>query len=207
MKTFFRYIAEAVRKAATPAIAALLAASAVAMALTVPATYPPRQFQTEQTHYLRFTVNYNDCVLVSNACSLKRGAIPYNAFVIRAYQQIITNFNSGTSDTIGIGTWASASIQPVASGGGGLIVLPQSVHSGAGGATTLTVYSGSAGIGSTGGGDLAEGTDGGFDIYTLYVQASTAPTAGQAVYVIEYIAPNDGTCVSVPIGSTTAVAC
>src|SRR5437899_1353255 len=66
------------------------------MALTIPPTVAPRQFPTQQSHYLRFTVNFNSCVLVANTCSVKVGAIPYNSYLVRAFRQIVTNFNSGT---------------------------------------------------------------------------------------------------------------
>jgi hypothetical protein len=37
-----------------------------------------------------------------------------------------------------------------------------------------------------------------------YAQTGAAPSAGQAVIVLEYFAPNDGTCAPVPIGATAA---
>lgn len=184
------------------AFAFLLIAGAAAFALTIPATYAPRMFQTEQTHYLRFTVNWNDCVLASNTCSVKRGAVPYNAWIIRINQQIITNFNSGSTDTVAITTAPGAATASTS----GVLMDPVSVHSGAGGATSQTVKSISAGINATGNGDTPTGSNGGFDIYSQFIQGSTAPSAGQAVYVIEYIAPNDGSCIFVPLGST-ATAC
>lgn len=203
----FRNIGEHLRKALAPAICAVLAASAVAMALTVPATYPPRMFGTEQTHYLRFTVNFNDCVLASNTCSLKRGAVPYNAFIVRAYRQLITAFNSGTSDYIAITAAAAACTTTTGNCGAtaNVLVMPETgagIHGTAGtGAISLTVFAGSAGTNATGAGDTPTGADGGFDIYAQYLQVSTAPTAGQAVYVLEYIAPNDGSCTTPALGA------
>src|SRR5215470_16041517 len=99
-------------------LAALLAIAGVAYALTNPPTFAPRYFQTQQTHYLRFTVNFNSCALVSNTCSFKVGSVPYNTLILRAAQQIITSFNSGTTDTVALGT----------ASGGAQLVAAQSVH-------------------------------------------------------------------------------
>jgi hypothetical protein len=175
----------------------LIGIATAAFALTVPATFSPRQFQTQQTHYLRFTVNFNSCVLASGSCTFKVGAVPYNSFMIRGYQQIITSFNSLSTDTIAIG---------VTSTNGNELVAAQSVHGASGGATTLTIVSTAAGTVVTGDGATSTGTDGGFDIWVKYAQTGTAPTAGQAVEVLEYFAPNDGSCAPVPLGST-APAC
>jgi hypothetical protein len=174
---------------ALAAVTGVFVLASAALALTFPPTFAPRQFNTQQTHYLRFTVNFNSCVLASGTCSVKVGAVPYNAFLVRAYQQIITSFNSATTDTVAIGTAV----------GGGQIVAAQSVHGAAGAATALTLPS--AGITPTGNGTTPSGGDGGFDIWAVYAQTGTAPTAGQAIYVIEYIAPNDGACQPTPISS------
>jgi hypothetical protein len=163
-----------------------------ALALVIPQNFAPRAFQTQQVHYLRFVVNFNDCVLVAGTCSVKRGAVPYNAFIIRATQQIITNFNSGTTDTLALAT----------ASGGAQLVAAQTVHAGAGGGTALTVVAANLGIAATGNGIAQTGGDGGFDIWSVYAQTGAAPTAGQLVIVIEYIGPNDGSCILVPMGST-----
>jgi hypothetical protein len=170
----------------------------------------PRLFPTQQTHYLRFTVNFNDCVVVSNTCSVKRGAVPYNSWIARIQQQIVTNFNSGTTDDVAIGTLSgvcpNGGVGVGFPGGGcgatsGLLFGNTTVHSGAGAATAGTVFAASMGTVATGDGDTPTGSNGGFDIWTQYDQSGAAATAGQVVYVIEYIAPNDGNCVQPPIGS------
>ncbi len=176
-------------------LAALFGVATAAFALTVPPSFEPRQFSTQQTHYLRFTVNYNSCVLSAGSCAFKVGALPYNAFVIRGYQQIVTSFNSGTTDTLSIGvTQANANE----------LVAAQSVHGSAGGATALTIVSTNAGTVVTGDGATQTGTNGGFDVWVKYAQTGSAPTAGQAVEVLEYFAPNDGSCAPVPLGATAA---
>jgi hypothetical protein len=165
-------------------------------AITAPPTFAPRVFQTQQTHYVRFTVNFNPCVLVAGSCTFKIGALPYNAFVVRGTQQIITSFNSGTTDTVSVGVTATNANE---------LVAAQSVH-GAAGVSALTLAATGAGTQATGNGSTQTGSDGGFDIWVKYAQTGTAPTAGQAVIVLEYFAPNDGTCTAVPNG-TTAPAC
>ncbi|HEX4828311.1 MAG TPA: hypothetical protein VFV12_08800 [Xanthobacteraceae bacterium] len=161
--------------------------------LSTPLRNPvPRVFQTQQVHYLRFVVNFNSCVLAAGTCSYRVGALPYNAFLIRATQQIITNFNSGTTDTVALAT----------SSGGAQIVAAQTVHAGAGGATSLTIVAANVGIAATGNGIAQTGFNGGFDVWAVYAQTGAAPTAGQAVYVLEYIGPNDGACAFVPLGAT-----
>jgi len=177
------------------AISILLGLSLVAYA-AVP-NFAPRQFQTQQTHYLRFTFNFNSCTPVAGTCSIKVGAVPYNAWILRAYQQIATSFNSLTSDTLSIGTTATPTTE---------LVAAQSIAAAAGGATALTVVSTNAGTVVTGDGATQTGGNGGFDIWARWTQVGTLATAGAASYVIEYAGPNDGSCKTVPLGST-AIAC
>lgn len=173
-------------------VAAISAVAAIAVAQT--RQFAPRQFNTQQTHYLRFDVSWNSCTLVANTCSVKVGAVPYNAWILRAYQQIQTSFNSATTDTVGIGT----------SSGGVDLVAAQSVHGAAGGATELTIVAANAGTVKTGAGLAQTGANGGFDIYATFAQTGAAPSAGRASYVIEFAGPNDGSCVAVPMGATAA---
>jgi hypothetical protein len=185
-----KYLSRALRIAAVVALAAVLVAP-FAKALTSPPTFAPRYYQTEQTHYFRFTANFNSCVLVSNTCSFKIGAFPYNAWLLRASQQIITSFNSATTDTVALGT----------ASGGAQLVAAQSVHGAAGDATALTIVH--PGITSVGNGISQTGAGGGFELWVTYAQTGAAPTAGQAVYLFEFAAPNDGSCVAVPLGATS----
>jgi hypothetical protein len=153
--------------------------------------FPPRLFLSQQTHYLRFTVNFNSCVLVSNTCSYKVGAVPYNAFIVRGYQQVTTAFNSGTTDTLAIGT----------ASGGAQLVAAQTVHAGTAG-LPLTIVAANLGLVATGNNAAQTGADGGFEIYATYAQTGAAPTAGVAVVILEYFAPNDGSCIAVPLAAT-----
>lgn len=166
-------------------------------ALTVPATQSPRQFPSQQTHYIRFSVqatpgyiNGYPCVIVSTYCTIKIAAVPYNSLVLRIYYNTGQAFNSGTSDKISIGTTATSASNTQ------LYALTD-IHA----ASNLT--SGSLAANTTtalGQGTSQSGTDGGFDIYVTYQQSGTAPTTGELTGVIEYIAPNDGFCEPVPMG-------
>jgi hypothetical protein len=176
----------------------LIASVAVAYGLAVPVVFGPRQVYTPQVAYFRINATFNSingqpCVLVSGACAVKIGALPYNSYVIRATQQIITNYNSGTTDTLSLGT---------TSAGANELVAAQSVHTGAGNQSSLTVASSGSGIQVTGNGVTPTGANGGFDLWVKYAQTGAAPTAGQAIIILEYIAPNDGTCTDVALGAT-----
>jgi hypothetical protein len=108
-------------------------------------------------------------------------------------KQIITTFNPTTSATVAIGT----------SGVTANIMTGFNVFTGQ--ATTAAYDTGFAGAGElvTGAGATATGVNGGFDLYAVYTTgaASSQGTQGQAVFVIQYIAPNDGRCA---LGATSA---
>jgi hypothetical protein len=161
-------------------------------ALIVPQAFPPRQFPTQQVHYTRFVVSFNDCTLVANTCSTRRGALPYNAYIMRASQQVTTAFNSATTDTLALATTS----------GGAQIVAAQTVHALTAG-LPLTIVAANLGIAATGNGIAQTGAEGGFDIWAVYAQTGAAATAGAATIVLEWIAPNDGSCVYVAQGATS----
>lgn len=175
-----------------------LGAVAPTYALVVPGQFAPRLFPWQMVHYMRIDVKFNamngiPCVLVSNACTIKVGALPYNSMLLRASQQIVTSFNSGTTDTLAIGITSTSANE---------LVAAQSVHGAAGNPSSLTIVSGNGGVSVLGNSTTQTGADGGFDIYVKYAQTGAAPTAGQAILVLEYIAPNDGDCTTVPMGAT-----
>ena len=189
-------------------LAALVFSSALAYALTSPATIGPRDFNTQQVGYFRIYVtstgtgisaNGYSCVggASNSVCSVKVGALPANAFLIRATQQIVANFAGGGTDQLGLGT-SSAGVN---------IVAAESVHSGAGAISSLSFASGGSGTLLTTG-VAQSGLNGGYDLYVSYTYSTTPSAAGtgQVVIVLEYIAPNDGTCVSTPM-NTTPTAC
>jgi hypothetical protein len=173
---------------------------APAAALVVPPQFAPRQFPTQQTHYLRFTLNFNSCVIAPAAttCAVKVGALPYNAFLTTIHKQIITTFNPTTS-----ATWSLN----VTGAGAGVMAAFNVFTAQPTTAVTDTAFTG-AGEAVTGNGATQTGGDGGFDLWALYTTgaAGSQGTQGQVVMIVEYIAPNDGGCSPVPM-TATAPAC
>jgi hypothetical protein len=181
----------------------LLAAAAIAIIPATPAfsqanplgnrTSSPRMFGTQQTHYLRFAINFNSCVPVSLTCTFKVGAVPYNAFMVRAYTQTYTTFSGGSVSamTASFGTTSSAATNLMAA----VAILT------AGNAVAQTIAAGGLGTTVTGDNITPTGLDGGFDIYVTITASTGYPTAGASVGIIEYIAPNDGVCFNYPLGT------
>ncbi len=165
-----------------------------ALALVVPQAFAPRQFPTQQVHYLRFTVNFNSCVYVSLTCSFKVGALPYNAYVLRINNQVTTAWNAGTSQSIALGT----------SSAGANIVASAATGPSTGGGAASTVVAANLGVAATGNNIAQTGTNGGFDLWATITIVGALPTTGQTNYVLEYIAGNDGQCGPVAIGGTAA---
>ena len=176
----------------------LIAPIAPAFAQAVPPgqrSFSPRSFSDQQVHYMRFAINFNSCNLPATAgsCSFKVGTLPYNAFVVRGYWQTFVAFNSTTTDTFGIGT-----VVP----GVNLVAAGVSVHAITPGAP-LTIVAANLGVAATGNGIAQSGTLGGFDVFVTLTYTGASPaTAGTAMAVLEYFAPNDGSCTAVPLGAT-----
>lgn len=165
----------------------------VANALTTPPNFAPRSFPDQVTHYIRFSVPFNACVPVGN-CSVKVGALPYNAYLLRINVQGVTAFGS-TTNLIALGTTS----------GGTNIMAALTGFQAAVNATTGTIVAANAGVGNgsgVGNGATQTGGDGGFDVWATLSFTGSAPAAGLAVFVIEYAAPNDGTCIPVPMNAT-----
>lgn len=196
----------------TPAVLALSVIGIDAFALSVPATFAPRDFNTQQIGYFRVHVlatgngivaNGQRCIVpVASAsnCSVKVGAIPAEAFLLRQTQQIITNFDAATTDTIGFGTTTA----------GTEIKAAATVHTGAGAISSPGFVANSSGIllsttVTTGAGKAQTGTNGGYDLYVNYAYTgATVATVGELVWILEYAAPNDGDCIATPMGSLPA---
>lgn len=176
----------------------LVAPLAPAFAQAVPPgqrSFVPRVFPDQQRHYIRFSVNFNSCVYVSLVCSVKVGAVPYNAFIVGGFVQTTTTWNAGTSASVGLGTVTPA-----------VNLVASTAVTAAGNAAALTIVAAGLGLGVTGNGIAQTGTNGGFDIFATITIVGALPTAGATQYVLEYIAPNDGSCTAVPLGAT-APAC
>lgn len=169
-------------------LSVLAAGAPAAFALTSPATFAPRQFQTQQTHYIRFSVNSNSCVYSSLVCTFKVGNLPYNAFVLRIYSQTTTTWNAGTSASVGLGVNSPATN-----------LMASAAVTTAGNAVAQTVAAAGLGENVTGNGATQTGQDGGFDLNATITIVGALPTAGATQFVVEYIAPNDGSCINQPL--------
>lgn len=203
MRNFLRNFVASVGIALSMLAAAFLVLPPSVFALTSPPTFAPRVFQTQQKHYIRFVFNYNSCVLASNACHVKIGAIPVNAFLTDVWIVPTTAFNSGGNDTLNLSITGTGTGKEILSGSTNNIQGSTLVHF-----CGTSCGSGTfAGIGLSITNATSTGTDGGFDVYAYYVQTSTAPTAGAAVVILEYIAPNDGACTPLAIGATSPAVC
>ncbi len=153
-------------------------------------SFTPRYFNTQQSHYTRFSVNFNSCIYVASVCSIKVGTVPYNAYLLRGYAQTTTAWNAGTSASIGLGT-----VTP------GVNILASALT------TTFTgpaVTLANSGVTVTGGGIVQTGTNGGFDVFATITLVGAAPTAGATQFILEWAASNDGSCAPVPLGATAA---
>lgn len=174
----------------------LVAPIAPAFAQAVPPgqrTFSPRLFQTQQTHYTRFTINFNSCVYVSLVCSVQVGALPYNAFILRSFWQTTTVWNAGTSASIGLGTVAPA-----------VNILASVNVTAAGNMTVGAIVAAGGGVGVTGNGIAQSNAGGGFPLFATVTIVGALPTTGSTQLVLEWVAPNDGSCGPVPLGATAA---
>ena len=180
-------------------IGALAIGPAFATTLTITPlqTQPPRILPEQAIHYLRFTFNFNQCQLraADTACSIRVASVPYNAFLVAISKQIITTFNPTTSATIAFGT----------SGQSTNVMAAFNVFTAASPAAVYDTSFAGAGELVTGNGITATGGNGGFDIYATYTvgAAGSQGTQGQVIFILQYIAPNDGGCVvTVPLGGS-----
>lgn len=202
--------------AARAAIAGLLVASAIigpipayaqvipynlnVTGYVMPAREPNmRQFPTNQTHYIRTTFTPAMCptaVILSSVCSFKLGnaTLPYNSVVLRIYYAIYVAFNSTTTDSLSLGITQATSTE---------LAVATSIHA----IATTAITPVSASINSIGGTAVPTGANGGFDIWARWTYTgASAATAGIVGIIIEYVAPNDATCIvdGPPLGMTSA---
>jgi hypothetical protein len=185
-----------------------------ALGLTIPPTFAPRYFPSQQTHYERHVVSLTptgmtaDGVFTCNwnastpfVCAVKVGSLPYNAFVVRIYMQVTAACTASTACGLGMGTGTVAS-------GNQLNLMANASILSTTGSVAQTVVAANAGIAVTGNGIAQSGADGGFDLYITGTATVAVPTAGTAVLVLEYFANNDGGCTpGVSIVGGTAPAC
>jgi hypothetical protein len=175
--------------------ASLIAVTALVLGgLTIPPSFGPRQFPSQQTHYLRVPVTFNSCVVAALTCSYKVDALPYNAYLLRADMQVYTAFtgNGATTATVSLGTTATPTTE---------IMAAASVFAATAG-VAQTVVAGNRGDVVTGNTATQTGALGGFDVYARLTYGTAVPTQGNAVLILEYVAPNDGACSYTAQGAT-----
>lgn len=128
---------------------------------------PAREFHTQQTHYLRRTVNYTD----TSGTQFPMGKIPAGAQVLRTVIAIRTAFNAGTTNVLIVGTAGDDDALVAAAGVDETAVAVTSVAP----ATLAGHLSASAAT----------------EIFTKYTQSGTAATTGLAEVIVEYVVDND----------------
>lgn len=126
-----------------------------------------RQLHTQQVHYFRKRVNWNDAGI---ATGVLIGTIPNGALLIDAGVRVTTAFNAATTNVLQMGTTAT----------GGEILASAVTLAGATGfkkATSGTAFSALVSADT--------------DIYVSYTQTGTAATTGLADLFVAYIPNND----------------
>jgi len=163
------------------ALLGLVAFGSTAFALTVPASFPARVLQTQTTVHFRKTVNFNDANI---SAGVKIGAIPAGAFITSVKCYVVTAFNAVTTNSLAIGSTATGSDFLAAGTTAGTNCVAATA-----GFQSITA---AAGLGlSVTGGATPTGSTGAWDLFVRYTQTGTAATAGQVVFVVEYISNDD----------------
>jgi hypothetical protein len=154
----------------------------LAFALTNPASFPPRVLQEQTSVHFRKLVNFNDANI---GTGVKIGAMPAGAYItgIRCY--VVTAFNAATTNNLLIGT-AAAGAQLLAGG----VTAGTNCVAATTGNQNMSAAPG-LGLAVTNTTNTPTGNTGGWDIWVTYTQTGTAATAGQVVFVIDYIANDD----------------
>lgn len=127
-----------------------------------------RQYHTQQVHYLRKTVNFNDPGIGSGVCM---GTLPAGAMVIDAVTRVETVFNAVTTNVLTAGTNSSSYDN---------IVGSADVTEGTTGGYRAAVLTAAAT-------SYASDTD----VFVKYTQTGTAATTGKATIVIAFVVNND----------------
>lgn len=137
------------------------------MATGTPGTVA-RTLHTQQTHYLRKLVNFNDAGI---AAGVLVGTVPAGAIIIDAQVLVTTVFNAATTNNLLVGTTAGGSnVFAAADSAAGVLGLKRLVSATIGVAALVAV-------------DQA--------IYVAFTQTGAAATTGVAYVVVEYVVNND----------------
>lgn len=156
-----------------------LLAAALIIAFAVPAAFalsvdqtriiPVRFANTQQTHYYRVTVNYNDSNI---STAQKFGRLPSRAFITKIDCYLTAAFNASSTNVLTFGT----------STGAVELVAASDITEASAQYQNLTSANG-LGLAATSAGEV--------DLYAKYTQTGTAATAGSATCVFQYIPNND----------------
>jgi hypothetical protein len=121
-----------------------------------------RQFHTQQVHFLRTLINYND----ADALTRVIGTIPAGSNLLRCNTVISTAQNAGTTNTLSVGTTSGGTdiVNATAAGSATANVVAQA-PSGKALVASDTTY------------------------YATLTQSGTAATAGVVQVIIEYVPP------------------
>lgn len=128
---------------------------------------PARELHTQQIHYIRKRVNYNDAGISSGVIV---GTLPAGAMLVSAAAVITTAFNAATTNVLQLGTTAT----------GGEILASAVVLAGATGFKSATSGTAFATI-------PAADTD----VYASFTQTGTAATTGVGYLMVGFIPNND----------------
>lgn len=161
-------------------VAGLVAFASIAFALTSPPSYSLRQVPFQTTTHFRVLINWNDGNI---AAGVKVGSIPDKAFIAHQYCHVLIAFNQTPTNSLTVGTTQTGS-QWLAAGSTtntncnltSATYQPLQAAAGMGMNVTNAVPT--------------TGTTGGWDLWVRYPASTTVGTAGQVVYIIEYV-PND----------------
>lgn len=127
-----------------------------------------RQYHTQQTHYLRKHVNFNDAGI---AAGVVMGTIPAGSVITNTHVVVRTAFNAATTNNLLVGITAT----------GGEIVASADAAAGTTGYKSM--------VAATVGTNAYQAAD--TPIYVAYTQTGTAATAGQAEVVVSFVPNND----------------
>lgn len=134
-----------------------------------------QKYHTQQTHYLRKTINYSDAGI---ATGVSVGKIPNNARILRSHVSVETAFNAGTTNPINVGTVAET-----APGVSGAFAAPVNLNNGVNGAVLALTSTSPASPNQ-----VVSNANGDIDVVASFVGTGTAATAGKAEIIVEYVA-------------------
>lgn len=130
--------------------------------------FPARFAGTQQVHYYRVTVNFNDPNI---STAQQFGTLPAASFIDDVKCEVVTVFNAGTTNVFTLGTTLANANE---------IVSAADLNEAATGVTGITRGQGRS---LTATGDTS--------LYAKYTQTGGAATTGQVICKITYIPNND----------------